>query len=344
MSDEEAQTGVQLDTESIMQPNQRRRIVTALEPVDNNISESTIMTRLSETSLYNLIDETYREDSEDMMDEKYLDLQLLRIITPDSNNVAAVYYNRAKRFGTAKNKQEVHYTRMYLCRVFSVDHINRNRTLAYVMQARNTNEDLWKHDIELRDNETLTIGTIFRLVAPHFVETYVNNEILLLVSQNPAIIMKIPRRIDDVSIKKISGNQSLAFTLNAMQLKVRRTVAIETTCSGNFCDKQRRNELGTNRACGCFNMSQHRTIITLEHTIGLKTPQNSFSINMEHFSSSRFSSIYLSSPFPRAVTVRKRINFYSKRKVGNCINHINMNGGLTAVGWYRRGMIKTKDY
>ena len=70
--------------------NQRRRIVIPLLPEDQAIANSTMMRRSEETSLFNLTDENYREESEDMMDERYIDLQLLRIITPDSSKGASI--------------------------------------------------------------------------------------------------------------------------------------------------------------------------------------------------------------------------------------------------------------
>jgi hypothetical protein len=325
--------------------NQRRRIVIPLSPEDQAIANSTMMRRSEETSLFNLTDENYREESEDMMDERYIDLQLLRIITPDSSKGASIYQNRGRRVGFNRSKQEVHYTRMYLCRIFSVDHNQRCRSLVYIMQARNSNEDLWKLDIELRDNGTLTIGSIFRMIAPHFVEKYVNNEIPLLVSQLPVIIMKPPRTMEEVTIQQISGNQSLAFTLNGANLRVRRTTAIETTCSGNFCDKQRRNDLGSTRSCGCFNMSQHRTNIALEHSIRVIAGA-SVSVNMDHFSSSKFSSLYLSLPIPGTVAIRSLQHtddfFHMKDKISDVVTHVNNNGGWTVIGWYCRGMINDR--
>ena len=324
---------------------QRRRMLLSLVPVDDTLLTSAMFTRVTETTLLNLTDETYREESEDMMDERYINLQLLRIITPDSNKGASIYNNKSRRYGNARAKQEILYTRMYLCRVISLEQAERSRSLVYMMQARNCNEDLWKLDIELRDNGTLTIGTIFRVIAPHFVESYVQNEIPLIVSQLPVVILKAPNIMQDVSIVPISGNQSLAFTWNASILKVRRSTPIETTCSGNFCDKQRRNELGSTRACGCFNMSQHRTNIAIEHSIKLKVPGSS-AINMDHFSSSRFSNLYLSQPIPGTITVRKlqlTDDFFAmKDKISDIVEHINGNGGWTVVGWYRRGMINDK--
>ena len=276
--------------------NQRLRLI-LLHPEDEALEHAPIITRLTETTLFNLTDENYREASEDMMDETYINLQLLRLITPDANNGAAIYNNRSRRNQMNRGRQDIQYSRMYLCRVYSSDKEERCSSLVYMMQARNVNNDLWSRDIELRDNGTLTIGTLFRVIAPHFVEKYVSNEIPLITTQVPVVIMKTPSLFLTIPIQPISGNQSLAFTLNKATIKVRRTTPVQTNCSGNLCDKQRRNELGTSRTCGCFNMSQHRSNIAIEHSLRI-TSSSSSPIVVDHMSSSRFSNVYLSHPIP----------------------------------------------
>ena len=153
-----------------------------LNPIDHN--QITVLSRLTRVSLSNMI----REDAT-QNNRSFLEVQLLRIISPmnlTGVNGAYIYANRNRN---KNNGNQTHYTRLFLLRVHSNDEGNK---LLYLMETRNQNRDLWKMNVEHRDNGMLTIGTIFRILAPRPVESFMVGDIPLVVSKFPCFLMETP--------------------------------------------------------------------------------------------------------------------------------------------------------
>ena len=66
-------------------------------------------------------------------------------------------------------------------------------------------------------------------------------------------------------------------------------------------------------------------------------------IEIESFSSLKFSHLYLSGPIPHDLTFLQLDETPAMRAIRVCINnvitHVNENGGWTVVGWYKKGSI-----
>ena len=63
------------------------------------------------------------------------------------------------------------------------------------------NYDLWNSNVNLSDNSTVTIGTVFKFLAPHPVEISMAGYITPLVSKFKAVTLKSPYNYSPVSIE-----------------------------------------------------------------------------------------------------------------------------------------------
>ena len=156
--------------------------------------------------------------------KRYIDLQLLRMIVMSPNKQTSIFSRGPAKRGSSDSPKS---GRMFLCRVY--DHRNdvASGELVYIMQSED-NKQLFLRENKLRDNKVLTIGTYFRVLAPAYITQYMNNELPMIVSTKPAIIMKRPPEIPTVDIKTLSLNQSRAFVLNGAELFVQQLDAVNS--------------------------------------------------------------------------------------------------------------------
>lgn len=323
-------------------PQQRQRVTnnaSLLRPFDHSLAGRPILTRLSAISLSELMDESVEEKN---LDTNFIDVQVLRVIAPNSNmgtNSAFMYGNRNRN---RNSQNQVHYSRLILLRVFSNTESDR---LCYLMETRNTNTCLWDRNVELRDNGVVTMGTYIRVLAPKPIKSLMSGDIPMLETQFPVIVMRTPDQIQPVPVNfEIQGNNALSFVQNGAIVSVKRTAPEETTCSGLFCDKQRIQEWMGQRGCGCYHMTHRRSNIALDHSISILA--SSSTIKMENYSSTQFSKLYLTSNLPPSIKIRDlrmTEEYFSLLDcIGNVIEFINNNGGFTVVGWYKRGIINDR--
>ena len=232
----------------------RRRINQHLIPLDSTLLTKPIMTRLQRITIAKL---SY-EDGMDDMNLNHIDLQIMRVIVPSSvngTNSAYVYGNRNSRGSNNCSSNQVHYSRLFLMRIIGTE----SDKLCYVMETRNVNNSLWDRNVELKDNGTITIGTVVRVLAPLPIQNLMSGDIPMIETTFPIIVMKHPQGgFDSIPINyQVQGNNHLAFVLNNARLRVLRTSPQETTCAGLLCDKQRIHDWLSVRGCGCYHMS-HR--------------------------------------------------------------------------------------
>ena len=330
------------DSSSSNQPaaNRRRTILTPLDP---ELLNSTLMSSIDEVNINSL-----RSGNDDIfemdLDTNYLDVQLIRIITPNMNQRASVYGIKRRN-----NNQDIHFSRLFLCRLHSDTNLNEMSKLIYLMEARNSNNMLFDRNIDHRDDGTFTIGTYFRVIAPLPIENSMRGDIPLVQTQTPVIVMERPSIVTTVSINmQIKENHSMAFVLNGVQINVNRSVPIQTTCGGFLCDKQRVQDWNGQRGCGCYNMTQYRSNLVFEHSINFKKEEvKGGRVSHGNFSSYRFSQLYLSGEIPSGVRISAlRISdayWGIQKTVRNVVKYINENGGWTVVGWYKRGVISDRS-
>ena len=329
------------DNESLPSPQRPQRRQNAqrnrsmLSPLDETLQNTRQFSMVREVKLDDLMDE--KKVLEMNMNRQYIDAQLLRIITPNKDQKASIYFRRQNQ----KNNSEVHFSRMYLCRVYSSD-IDHNCLMFYLMEANMCNNSLFDRNLEYRDNGVFTIGSYFRVLAPLAVESFMNGDIPMVKTQNPIIVMKHPDHVNAVMINtQITGNNTRAFVYNNVTLKINRTAALETTCSGFLCDKQRCGDWCGKQGCGCYHMTQYRSNLVMQHGIYFET--EAAKVIHRDFSSTKFSLLYLKDHFPGAIRVsslRGTDAYWDiEEAVNNMVEYVNNNGGWTAVGWYKRGMI-----
>lgn len=151
---------------------------------------------------------------------------------------------------------------------------------------------IWDRNLEYRDNGTLCIGSIIRILAPRPVESFMNSTPLIATNE-PTVMMKRPFSLNVVPINsQIGANNSSAFVYNRCRIVSSDGYTPQaTTCSGMLCDKQRVDDWnGDERGCGCYSMQDRRSILVLQHDIEVEANDggNELRIPMRMFSSSKF--------------------------------------------------------
>jgi len=333
------------ETNSITQTQATTRPRLIIEPLDTNLVGSRMMTRMKEVSLDALMCEDKVQEMN--LNRNYIDVQLIRLITPEQKDHRASIYNIRRRNGGNNNSnQQVHFSRLLLCRLHPEKNQNEHTRLLYLMEAKNSNNVLFERNLEYRDDGTISIGSFFRILAPLPIVNSMRNDIPLVKTQLPIVAMKRPVTLTSTPISlQIPENMSMAFVLNGQTLHLNRTVPLQTTCSGMLCDRQRISEWSGNRRCGCYSMFQYRSNLALEHSICIDTQIGR--ISHQDFSSLKFDLLYLKSHIPANIKVsalRTSDEFWDiEDTIEKVLKFINGNGGFTVVGWYKRGEIKDRS-
>ena len=322
--------------------NVRRRITTLLEPIDNSIRRSEIISRTNSISLHTLVHEPPRNIS----NLSRIDAQIIRVVAKSSHgsNISTRTYGSTSR--TRNQIATVNYSRLILIRIVTEEESNM---LCYLMETSEKNKDLWMRNPTLRDDGAITIGTVIRIISPEPVTRLMADDIPMLETRLPVIVMKRPREFFAISIDRgIASNASRAFVYNHCQIRIQSSTTEETKCAGLFCDKQRvREVLQSKNGCGCYSMQSRRSNLITTHNLIVTNEETGLDEYFPNFSSSKFSSLYQNKPF--SASVRKSELqmtsqfFVMMNSMENCVNYINENGGFTIVGWYNRGRINDQS-
>ena len=331
----------------------RQRVI--LAPLENELLNSPIITRTREVS----IDALSSDDVYSMnMNWNYIDVQLLRIITPRGKDQKAYLYSlrSGRRGGGSK---DVNFTRIFQCRVYSAINTSEHKRIIYLMESRNSNNNMFERNLDFRDNGTITIGTFLRVIAPEAIEDYMNGDIPLIRTPCSLIVLKRPASMDTVDVNyEIGTNKTLAFCLNNRILHLNKTLSEATTCNGLMCDKSCISEWNSNiKGCGCVGMSPNVSNLALVHSIWISsvaemalTAHERIQRRISHtdFSSTKFSLCYLTNRIPPTVSKSSLSQANSlywdlEECIEDVVNFVNDNGGWTVVGWYKRGAIKDRS-
>ena len=306
-------------------------------PVDRSLLGELVM-KTQEIYVRDLLDEDV--EMEMNLNKSHLNLQIMRIITPQSGNTGNQAMTRYQH--RLNSQQRITFIRIILCR--------NEKQLCYVMMTSEMNKRLYHRDLLLRDNGVLTVGSYFRFLAPLPVERNMQG-IPLVNSYYPALAMQQPNIVHSIPINSyIEGNQAQCAFLKNVFVSIRRTTAVQTTCSGKHCDKQRPTDWAftTTRACGCWGTTSLGTSnIALMHNVIVQNGMNENEATMKNFSSTNFNSLVMDKPIPpntkvtalEQTTASERLN----EAIENCVEFINENGGFQVLLWYSRGEINDQS-
>jgi hypothetical protein len=315
-----------------------------LVAIDRSLMTQPIMTRTNQISLIDLMN----ENPVNVNRNSRINLQLLRVIGNSNNGQSN---SRAHIYGAyGRNRSQtsdVNYSRLFLCKVVSR---NEGTNLVYMMESRNTNKLLWSRNPQFRDDGVIAIGTIFCVISPNPISNLMSNDIPMLETRYPVVVMRPPRlHIESRVELDVIGNTSKAFCLNGCTITIKSSTPEETNCSGLLCDKQRIHEIASrsNQGCGCYSMLSRRSTLVLEHSLEIESSDFRWNHYCEHYSSNKFSMLYQSSPFSSSVTA-SNLQFTDEyylmvEKIESVMNYINTNGGFTVIGWYKRGKINDQS-
>ena len=280
------------DEDEIGRRVRRRLLANQLEPLDSSLVTSAIVSRTNSISLENLVHESPRNIS----NLNRIDAQIIRIVAKSSHgsNISTRTYGSTSR--TRNQVATVNYSRLILVRIVTEEESNM---VCYLMETSDKNKDLWMRNPTLRDDGAITIGTVIRIISPEPVTRLMADDIPMLETRLPVIVMKRPRELFQVVIDKgITSNSSRAFVYKNCQLSIKSSTVEETKCAGLFCDKQRiREVLQSKNGCGCYSMQSRRSNLVITHNLIVTNEELGFDEYFPNFSSSKFSNLYKNKPF-----------------------------------------------
>ena len=274
----------------------------------------------------------------------YVDCQILRIVTP-SRNLANANVNFRMRRNLGNRAEEVSYTRIYLCRVFSDRNPQENSKLFYILQKRNTSggsthADIWNRNPDFRDNGTITVGSFVRIVNPAPIERFMQT-IPLVCTDMRAVALRKPSLYNAIPINNnLDGNQAKAFVYNHSELQINRFSVLTSNCTGLHCDKQDVAS-ETRSTCGCYGGSPFRSNLAFIFGISFRTQDGQTRV-MPNFSSLTFQKLFLTAPIPPEVTAASLqgtdIGLELEDSIVRQVRFGNANDAWTKVGWAKRGL------
>ena len=325
-----------------------------LVPLESQLRYSRLITRTREVSINDLSGNEIFQNNVNL-NRQFINAQMLRIITPTRDMKAQLYAIRSRRNNRSNaSSSEANFSRIYLLRIISETNISDHGRLFYLLESKNSNATLFNRNIDFRDNGTITIGTIVRVVGPQAIETRMG-DIDMVKTPNPLIVMQRPARLPTFAINsEIQANQSMAFCLNERILNVNQTYVVQTSCSGLMCDKGRVEDWNGSKGCGCVGMHNNISNLAIVHSIWFESDNDGAQRRITHnnFSSTKFSLTYLSNRIPSST--RQSTLSVTGGDGNNALwdiedavdavkDLVNNNGGWTIIGWYKRGAIKDKS-
>lgn len=271
---------------------------------------------------------------------RYIDAQVLRIITPRQNRFAQVMYRMRRGQGNRNENQT--YNRIYLCRVYSDVDTRENARLFYILQSGNENHDIWNRNPEHRDNGTIRVGSFIRVVNPEPVTRSMQG-IPMISTDTRAYALETHPYMNTIPINNnIDGNQALAFCYNSRRVDINQISIRHTACTGLHCDRQDVAVNPRNSPCGCFANSPFRSNLTYCFSVSFMTERGEVRV-MPNFSSFAFQKLFFTRGIPAEVTASSlagtEIGLEAEDSIIDSNDYINLWGGYTIVGWYKRGLI-----
>ena len=267
-------------------------------------------------------------------------LTLLRVVAPNMNsdmNPYMVKNFKKKNFTSTKNN----YSRLFLC----LDMNSLYGQTVYIGEGRGVGVNLWSKVASVRDNGTIGIGTLLVLYSPRPITKLLANETPIIETNSSLQVYlerKLPETIKiDVSVPE---QTTKGFVLNNAKIDVKMIEVVKTNCSGYFCDKQRAVEiLKTDKKCGCYTMRGMGSNLAIVHVLKIAHESLYEDLQVDDFSSMKFSLLYLTEYFPQST---RRISYDNTDNeadlydsIDSILNYYNEHEGFTVTGWYKRGEV-----
>ena len=140
------------------QRNQRQCIL--LQLLHHTLVHHRMIQNLKEVLIINLIDRSVYSAN---LNRNKTDVQILRKIIPSKDQKAALYSIRRGKSQTA----ELHFKRVYQCRIFSVEQICEQSRLLYLMESKNSKNAMFDRNIEHRDDCNGSIISLLYIAVKH---------------------------------------------------------------------------------------------------------------------------------------------------------------------------------
>ena len=271
-------------------------------------------------------------------------LILLRIVSTSTNNQSKMYAVKNLKKKNFIQQNTSAYSRLFLC----LDPNSSSGKTVYLVQGRGIGTNLWAKNASVRDDGTLTIGSVVAVHNPKPITKLLANDVPILEYNLSLILMK-QRVMKAIPIDtNVPENSAQGFIENGCKVEVKSVEVLESVCNGHFCDRQRCVELQKiDKPCGCYFMRGLDSKLSIVHDIEVTCQSSGEKFSMEQFSSLQFSTLYLTQYFPQDT---KRIEFDNTEyldelydSIDNVTEYINNNGGFTVIGWYKRGEINDQS-
>lgn len=173
-----------------------------------------------------------------------------------------------------------------------------------------------------------------------------------MLSDGGAIVFNEPTVPKYIPLNNtIMENNTMAFMVVGF-LEVQHILVIQTDCSGNFCDRQRIQQVvKSGKGCGCFARETRLSNMVIKFSLAIcyknsyddDNKDNYKEFYMDNFSSNKFSLNFTDMPFSPTVKWSQFDNtdlFESLQdRILSIIDWINLHGGWFICRWSKRGEI-----
>ena len=265
-------------------------------------------------------------------------LRLLRILTkqPTANAV----YSMGEKQKQQKSNLGPHRLSLFM------DVMDpQGQTVYIISNSTAQNKNLWTKTRGIRDDGTITIGTIVGIMAPHPITQRYNNDIPVVFCDGGLVVVQDPGTLDEIKLNNdLPEKMTMGFYTKG-KIELMNASVIPSKCNGYFCDRQRIHDLDNQQAgCACFQSGGRLSNIVISCNLKIKIQHNEESpIIATQFCSHRFTNVFLKKPFPGDVywshfDQNTAFEILLDSIIAT-IKVINENGGWTVIGWSKRGEI-----
>ena len=227
---------------------------------------------------------------------------------------------------------------MYLCA-----DLNSKGDCVYVIESDSLNHCMWSYNIGLRDTH-FKVGMVLGVPDPDEITDMCGDQVPIIQCNGGMALMYPPVSTATVPIEAGVGSSTRWFHYPSVRMTIRKLYAFDGSCIGKFCDGQTVKDIhGTNKGCGCYVQTRGYSKIVLVHDVTIEIGEGE-SIVINGFASRQFSDFYLSTHLSQCIQFCQLDGTPALRGIRaaarNVVNYVNVRGGWSVHGWYKRGEIK----